>query len=152
MGPTESKWLSKFLSRPRFPQDKPPLQPKQAIVMSLIAIIGIPLVGTLANLFLFTPLMPTILWSAIALYFDLGISWSFLRWDTRNAAIRGHNAFVIFTVILFCVVMVISDDYEPFPKWAIVALIIGGTCGYSVMGICAIKNFLKWLRGNLNNN
>jgi hypothetical protein len=152
MNSPKQNWLRKFLSVPQARLDKPPLQPKQAIIISIIAVIVIPIGGILFHILLLTSLILTIFWSALVLYFALGISWSFVRWDTRNISIRGHNAFVIFAVILFCVVMIISKDYEPFPKWAIAALIIGGTCGYSMMGICAVRNFLKWRKGILYNN
>lgn len=136
---------------PRVQPGRQPLQPKQAIIISLIAIIGAPIGGVLSHIFLLTPINPTFFWSALVFYFALGISWSFLRWDTRKAAIRGNNAFVIFTLFILLVVIATGNDFEAFPKWAIVALIIGGMCGYSVIGICAIKNFLKWWRGELSN-
>jgi hypothetical protein len=137
---------------PQIQPSKPPLQPKQAVIISTIAIIGTPIGCILFMVLFHTPIIPTILWSAFILYLALGVSWSFLSWETRNAAIRGNNAFVIFAVILLGVLLIFSKDYEPFPTWAIIVLIISGVCGYSVIGICAVRNFLKWLRGNFKNN
>ena len=112
MSSPRHNWVRRFLRVPQVRRDKPPLQPKQAIIISTISVIVIPIGGILSHLLFLTPLMLTIFWSVIVLYFALGVSWSFLRWDTRNTSIRGHNAFVIFAVILFCVVMIISKDYE----------------------------------------
>jgi len=79
----------------------------------------------------------------------ISISWSFLEWHTRNLAIRGNNIFVIVSVVVIGLAIVFGNDYEPFPKWGIIIIIIAGILGYSVAGICAFKNFRLWLRGDL---
>jgi hypothetical protein len=126
---------------------KPPLTPKQAIVISLcVALGGIPAVLA-AHVFLYEALGTAGLYYALALFLTLAVSWSFLDWQTRDLAIRGNNAFVMFAVALIIVVAVVQKEHEPFPGWAIASLIVAGVAGYSVAGICGIRNFIRWRRG-----
>ena len=124
-----------------------PMTPRQALIITLCVLLGgIPAVIA-AHVFLYVPLGTAWLYYAGAAYLSFAVSWSYLDWQTRNAAIRGHNAFVIFAVCLIIVVFVIQKEHEPFPDWAIVLLIVAGIAGYSVAGFCGVRNFLRWRRG-----
>ncbi len=128
-------------------QSKRLATPKQALVISLCVLFGgIPIVFA-AHAFFYVPFGTALLCYAGAVYLSFAVSWSYLNWETRNAAIKGHNAFVIFAVSLFIVVLVIQKEHEPFPRWAIALLIAAGVSGYSVAGFCGIRNFLRWRRG-----
>jgi peptidoglycan/LPS O-acetylase OafA/YrhL len=144
--PIKSK-LSRFFSFPRVDSQKPPLEPKWAITISLITLISGPLLVAIANLYFDIPLLTALLCFLAVAYALLGLAWSFLDWKTRNAAIRGHNAFIIFAACLIMTLIIIQDDYESFPTWAIVLLIIAGIAGYSVGAVCGIRNFVRWRRG-----
>jgi hypothetical protein len=125
--------------------------PRQALIISLCVLFGgIPAVFA-AHFFLYVPFGEASLYYAGAVYLTFAVSWSYLDWKTRNAAIRGHNAFVIFTVGLLVVLLIIQKEHEPFPHWAIALLIIAGVAGYSVAGYCGIRNFLRWRRGEFSN-
>lgn len=142
--------LRSFFSLPRIDLGKPPLEPKWAVTISLIVLIGGLLLVAIANLYFDIPLLTALLCFAVVAYLVLGLSWSFLDWKTRNAAIRGNNAFVIVAACLFGVLIIVTDDYESFPTWAIVLLITAAVVGYSIMGICAIWNFVRWCQGKFN--
>jgi len=70
-----------------------------------------------AHFFLYVPFGEASLYYAGAVYLTFAVSWSYLDWKTRNAAIRGHNAFVIFTVGLLVVLLIVQKEHEPFPRW-----------------------------------
>ena len=128
-------------------QPKRFITPKQALVISLcVALGGIPIVLA-AHIFFYVSYGAALLCYAGAVYLSSAVSWSCLDRKTRNAAIRGHNAFVIFAVSLFIVVLVIQKEHEPFPRWAMGLLVTAGVMGYSVAGFCGIRNFLRWRRG-----
>jgi peptidoglycan/LPS O-acetylase OafA/YrhL len=121
--------------------------PKQALIISLCVLFGgIPAVFA-AHIFLYEPFSTAFLYYGVATYLTLAVSWSYVDSKTRNAAIKGHNVFVIFAVCLFIVVLVVQKEHEPFPRWAIALLIAAGVAGYSIAGVCGIKNFLRWRRG-----
>jgi hypothetical protein len=123
------------------------LTPRQALIISLSVIVGgIPAV--LAAWYYFdVPLGAACLSYGLAVYLALAVSWSYLALGTRNAAIRGHNAFVIFTVCVVALLVLTQKEHEPFPAWAMGSLIVAGVAAYSVVGICGLKNFLRWRRG-----
>lgn len=126
---------------------KQPLTPRQAVVISLCVMLGgIPAVLA-AHVFLDEPLGTALLYFVLALYLTLAFSWSFLDWQTRRLAINGNNAFVVFAVALIIVLAVVQKDHEPFPGWAIASLVVAGVAGYSVAGICGVRNFIRWRRG-----
>ena len=121
--------------------------PKQALVISLCVLFGgIPAVIA-AHFFLYVPFSTAWLDYAGAVYLAFAISWSYLDWATRDAAIKGHNAFVVFAGCLFVVVLVTQKEHEPFPRWAIVSMIAAGVAGYSIAGYCGLRNFRRWRRG-----
>ncbi len=102
-----------------------------------------------AHMLLYVPLMTAFLWYALVAYLVVAFSWAFLDWRTRNAAVRGNNAFIVFAVCLFGVLIFVQDEHEPFPTWATVLLVAAGIAGYSVMGLHGYRNFLRWRRGDL---
>jgi CDP-diglyceride synthetase len=126
---------------------KRPLTPRRALVISLCVLLGGIPAALAAHVFLYEPLGSTFLYYVLALYLTLAFSWSFLDWQTRNAAIKGNNAFVVFAVALIIVLAVVQKEHEPFPGWAIASLIVGGVAGYSVAGVCGVRNFIRWRRG-----
>ncbi len=83
-------------------------------------------------------------------YLGTAFPWSSLEWPTKNAAIRGHNAFVIIAICVFVIATITGESYSEFPKWGTYTLIITAAIGYSVMGVCGARNFMKWLRGEIN--
>ncbi len=127
---------------------KPPLEPRWAVVLSLIAILGGLIVVAAACLLLFVPLVTGLCWYALVVYLVVAYSWASLDWRTRAAAIRGNNAFIIFVVCLLVVLLIVQDEHEPFPTWATVLLVAAGVAGYSVMGVQGFRNFLRWRRGD----
>src|SRR4051794_11700039 len=130
---------------------RPPLTPKHAIIISLCVLLGGIPAAFAANSFLLVPLGTAFLYCAGAAYLAVAFAWSYLDWKTRNAAIRGNNAFVFFAVCLFILLLVIQKEHEPFPKWAIGLLVAAGIAGYSVAGFCGVKNFVRWRRGEYSN-
>lgn len=139
--------LKAFFTIPERRLDKPPLEPKWAVIMSLtIIFVGLLAVAVASTLF-YVSLPMAFFCYALVVYGTLGVSWSFLDWKSRNAAIRGNNYFVYFAIAIFIIAMITTDSYAPFPRWAIIALILGAIAGYSVMGFCGIRNFIRWKRG-----
>ncbi len=128
---------------------KPPLEPKWAVILSLGAFPGGLLPVAAAHLVFLVPLATALLWYALVVYFVAAFSWSSLERRTRHAAIRGNNAFVIFTVCLLILLIIVQDEHEAFPTWATVLLVVAGVAGYSVMGIHGVRNFLRWRRGDI---
>ena len=127
---------------------KPLLEPKQAVTFSLIAFPCGLIVVAAVHLLFFVPIAVAFFWYAIVAYFVIGLSWSSLELRTRNAAVRGNNAFVVFVVCLLVVLLIVQDEYEAFPTWATVLLVAAGIAGYSVMGVYGFRNFLRWRRGD----
>ena len=140
--------LKRFFSISQIRLDKPPLEPKWAIIISLITVFSGLFVVVASHLYFYVSLPIAFLCYAFLVYLSLGISWSFLDWNTRNAAIRGHNYFVYFAIVIFIIAMISTGSYEAFPHWATIALILGAIAGYSIMGFCGIKNFIRWKRGD----
>jgi hypothetical protein len=128
--------------------EKPPLEARWAVVLSLIAFPGGLIAVAAAHLLFYVPLGTAFLWYAVVAYLTVAFSWSSLDRRTRNAAVRGNNAFIIFAVCLLGVLTIVQEDYEPFPTWATVLLVAAGVGGYSVMGIHGVRNFLRWRRGD----
>lgn len=127
---------------------KPPLEPRWAVVLSLTAVLGGLIAVAAAYLLLFVPLVTALCYYVLVAYLFAAYSWASLDWRTRNAAVRGHNAFVIFAVCLLVVLLIVQDEHEAFPTWATVLLVAAGVAGYSVMGVQGFRNFLKWRRGD----
>jgi phosphatidylglycerophosphate synthase len=125
--------------------------PRQAIIISLTVLLGgVPAVFA-SNYFFSVPLVTAFLCYGFAVYVSVAVSWSYLDGKTRNAAIRGHNLFVIFAVCLFAILLLIQKEHEPIPGWAVTLFITAGVAGYSVAGFCAVKNFWRWRRGEFSN-
>ena len=142
--------LKTFFTIPKIDLGKPPLEPKWAVIISLVAIVIGLLAVAVAYLFFYVQLSVAFLCYALVTYLTLGISWSFLEWSSRNAAIRGNNYFIYFAIAVFIIAVISTDSYEPFPRWAIVALILGAIAGCSVMGFYGVKNFIRWKSGEFN--
>ena len=132
----------------RMSSAKPPLEPQWAVIFSLIAFPGGLVVVAAAHVLFFVPFATAFFWYAIAAYLVVAFSWSSLEWRTRNAAVRGNNAFVIFAVCLVVVLLIVQDEHEAFPTWATVLLVAAGIAGYSVMGVQGFRNVLRWRRGD----
>ncbi len=144
-------YLKKFFRIPSIDYEKPPLEPKWAIIISLSVLVGGLVIVCVANFYLQVPLVTALLWYGAGVYTAFGFSWSFLEWRTRNAAIRGHNCFVVFAACLVGLLIIIQEDYEAFPTWGVVLLIVAVMAGYSVGFICGVRNLVKWLRGEYSN-
>jgi len=130
---------------------KPPLTAKQAIVISLFALIAGTLFVILLNLFYSVPLKIMLPWYALVEFVSVGLPWACLTRETKRRSIRAHNCFVVFTVIIILTVIIAQwkTENEPFPMWAIVLLVLGGCVAYSVMVYCAVLNFIRWRKGAL---
>ncbi len=126
-----------------------PLEPKWAVIFTLAACPGgLVLVG-LAHWLLYVPLPTALLWYALVAYLTISFSWSSLDWHSRRAAIKGNNAFVILAVCILVVVIIVQDEGQAFPMWATILLVAAGVLGYSVVGVCGVRNFVRWRRGTL---
>jgi drug/metabolite transporter (DMT)-like permease len=134
-------------------QHKVPITPKQAIIFTLIGLIGGIVLVVISNLFFYVSLKKACIWFAIGAFFVIAFPWACLKRETKNRSVRAHNCFVIFFVILFVVVMIVQwgTEHQPFPVWAIAILILGGCIAYSVMAYYAVQNFIKWCKGELEN-
>jgi len=132
---------------------KVPITPKQAIIFTLIGLIGGIVLVVISNLFFYVSLKKACICYAVGAFFVVAFSWACLRMETKNSTVRAHNRFVIFAVILFVVVMVIQwgTEHQPFPVWAIAILILCGCVAYFVMAYYAVQNFIKWCKGELEN-
>lgn len=128
---------------------KPPLRPGWAIGFTIAACPAGLAFAVLAHYFLYIPWRQALGWWAVAAYLATAFAWSALEWPTRNAAVRGHNAFIITAVCVFAIATVTGESYSEFPRWGTIALIVAATLGYSVMGVCGAWNFVKWLRGQI---
>lgn len=130
---------------------KPPLRPHWAIVFTIAACpVGLTL-AVLSHYVLYASWQQALGWWAVMAYLATAFPWSALEWSTRNAAVRGHNAFVITAICVFAIATVTGESYSEFPRWGTVTLIVAATLGYSVMGICGARNFVKWLSGQIPN-
>ena len=128
---------------------KPPLTPRQAMLMSCGGLgIGVVVLGIACTLYS-VPLWQGIMWFALGAFFLVGFSWAFLDWESRNRTVRAHNRFVYFTVAIVAVVLVAQwgTAGQSFPKWAIAAIVCAAIAAYSVMAYYAIANFLKLRNG-----
>jgi hypothetical protein len=123
-----------------------PLEPKWAVWFSLATPFGVAFVF-LANRYLLTPWHVAFAWYGIVAYIVVALSWSSLERESRNAAIRGNNVFVVTAFVLVAIAMFTTREGEPFPKWALIVGIIAAVGGYSVAGVFAVRNFMRWLRG-----
>ena len=106
----------------------------------------------LAHYFLYTPWSAVFTWYALIAYWMTGLSWSFLDWGTRNAAIRGHNFFVLTAFCVFVIATITGKDFSPFPRWGVVVIVTAGVLGYAVMGKMAVSNFIRWQKGEFKTN
>ena len=129
---------------------EPPLTPRQAMCISLGGLGGGVVVLVLACTLGFVPFWQAVIWFAIGAFFLLAFPWASLDWETKNRAVRAHNFFVYFTIAIVVVALVVQwkPKEEPFPKWAIAAIIVAGVAAYSVMARHAIANFQKWRHGD----
>jgi hypothetical protein len=128
----------------------PYLTARQAIFISLGGLgVGVVML-VLACMLWFVPFWHAVVWYAVGAFFLLAFPWASLDWETRNRAIRAHNLFVYFTIAIVVLALVVQwkPKQEPFPTWAIVAIIGAGVAAYSVMSYHAIANFQKWRRGD----
>jgi O-antigen/teichoic acid export membrane protein len=128
-----------------------PITPKQAIMMTLIGIIGGIVIVVISNLFFYVALEKACTWYVIGVFFAIAFPWASLKRETRNRSIRAHNRFIIFAVIVFIAVIVVQwrTEHQPFPVWGIILLILGGCIAYSVIAYYAVHNFFKWCKGEL---
>jgi hypothetical protein len=131
---------------------QPPLRPFWAIVFTIAACpVGL-ILAVLAHYFLYASWQQALGWWAVMAYLATAFAWSALEWPTRNAAVRGHNAFVIIAISVFATATVTGESYSEFPRWGTITLIVAAIIGYSVMGICGVRNSVKWLRGGIPGN
>jgi hypothetical protein len=132
---------------------KPPLTAPQAVAISLggvaVSIIG----GIVAYTLFLVPLWQALAGCAVVSFFSLAFPWASLEWQTRNRAVRAHNRFVYFVLAMVVVILILQSGKEkqPFPAWAIAAVIIAGVAAYSVMAYYAVLNFGKWRAGAFKN-
>jgi multisubunit Na+/H+ antiporter MnhB subunit len=129
---------------------KPPLTARQAMSISLGGLgVGV-VVLVLACTLYFVPFWQAVIWYAIGAFFLLAYPWACLDREAKNRAIRAHNLFVYFTIAIVVLTLVVQwkPREEPFPKWAIAAIIVAGVAAYSVMARHAIANFQKWRHGD----
>jgi hypothetical protein len=133
---------------------KVPITPKQVIMLNLIGLIVGIVIVLISNLFFYVPLKKACIWFTLGVFFVFAFPWACLKKETKNRSVRAHNCFVIFAVILFVVVMIAQwgTEHQPFPVWAIAILILGGCIAYSVMAYYALQNFVKWCKGELEEN
>jgi multisubunit Na+/H+ antiporter MnhB subunit len=129
---------------------KPPLTARQAMSISLGGLgVGVVVLVLACTLYL-VPFWQAVIWYAIGAFFLLAYPWACLEWETKNRAVRAHNLFVYFTMAIVVVALVVQwkPKEEPFPKWAIAAIITAGVAAYSVMARHAIANFQNWRHGD----
>ena len=129
---------------------KPFLTARQATFISMGGLAVGAVVLVIACTLYFVPLAHAVIWYAIGAFFLLAFPWASLDRETRNRAIRAHNLFVYFTIAILVVALLAQwkPREEPFPKWAIVAIVGAAVAAYSVMARHAIANFWKWRRGD----
>ena len=130
---------------------KPPLEPKWAIIFSLGVFPGGLIGVTAAHLWYLLPLATAFVWYLVFASIVVSISQSSIEWHTRNAAVSGHNRFVFVALCVVIVAAITSGDHQPFPIWGIVLLVAAGIAGYSVAGYHRVWNFLRWQRGEFDN-
>ncbi|HUT29206.1 MAG TPA: hypothetical protein VMX13_05375 [Sedimentisphaerales bacterium] len=130
---------------------KVPIKPKHAITISLAGLIGGVVIVAISNSFFYVPLKKACIWYAIGAFFAVAFPWASLKWETRDRSVRAHNRFTIFAVTVIIAVIIVQwgTEHQPFPIWAITLLIIGGCIAYSVMAYCAVQNFVKWCKGEI---
>jgi hypothetical protein len=128
---------------------KPPLAPRQAVVISLGGLAVGVIVLILACTLHLVPLWQALACYALGAFFLLAFPWACLEWETRNRAVRAHNRFVYFVIATLIVTLVMQwgTAKKPFPKLAIAAIVLVGIAAYSVMAHYAIVNFRKWRHG-----
>ncbi|HUG70367.1 MAG TPA: hypothetical protein VMM76_21640 [Pirellulaceae bacterium] len=92
---------------------QPPLRPHWAIVFTIAACpVGLAL-AVLAHYFLYASWQQALGWWAVMAYLATAFPWSALEWPTRNAAVRGHNAFVITAICITFVLGFVHRMIDP---------------------------------------
>ena len=128
---------------------EPPLRPGWAITFTIAACPAGLALAVMAHYFLYIPWGQALGWLAVSAYLATAFAWSALEWPTRNAAVRGHNAFIVAAICVFAIATVTGESYSEFPRWGTITLVVAALLGYSVMGVCGACNFVKWLRGQI---
>lgn len=132
-------------------RQKPPLTPRQAIIMSIAIFFISSVLLFIAWLFYYVP------WNigdAVylgVLYLGIGFSWASLSYEGRNAVIHGHNRLTYTAVLIIILLLFIQQPYEQFPTWGIIIILLVGSIGYSNIAIYAVRNFVSWKQGKPNN-
>lgn len=128
-----------------------PLKPKHAITISLAGLVGGMVIVVISNWFFYVPLKKACMWYAIGAFFAVAFPWASLKWETRDRSVRAHNRFVYFAAVIIIAVIIVQwgTEHQPFPIWAIALLIIGGGIACSVMAYCAVQNFVRWCKGEI---
>jgi drug/metabolite transporter (DMT)-like permease len=132
-------------------RNKTPITPKQAIMITLIGLVGGIVLVVISNFFFYVSLKKAFICYVVGAFFVIAFPWACLKSETKKRSVRAHNCFVIFAVVLFIVVMIVQwgTEHQPFPIWAIAVLILGGGIAYSVMVYYAVQNFIKWCKDEL---
>ena len=124
-----------------------PLKPKEAILISLLALL-LGLIGAFIAYFVYAkPLVWVLLVTAGFVYIAVSMSWAYLDHYSRDIAMRGHNIFIYFVLAMIILAFLTTKEGQPFPKWQIPALIAAGAVCYSLAGVVAVKNFIRWKKG-----
>ncbi|MBC8377857.1 MAG: hypothetical protein H8E62_01650 [Planctomycetes bacterium] len=98
---------------------------------------------------LLMPILKVVVVTLGIMYLSLSFAWASLDLRSRKIAVKGHNMFVYFAIAMVILAFFITKEGELFPKWQIYALLAVGFICYSFSGIVAVKNFIKWRKGEL---
>jgi hypothetical protein len=128
---------------------KPPLTPYWAVVLSLVASFGGLIAVAAAHLLLDVPLTTALSWYALVAYCAVTFSWAALDARSHRVTFWATNGFMLSAVCVFGVVAVVQDDYQAFPAGAALLVVLGGVAALSVIGVHAVRNFIRWRRGEL---
>lgn len=133
------------------PVQPPLLTPRQAVTTSLAGVAGGIVVVAFSRTVFSVPLVQALVWYAVAGFILVAFSWAALDGRTWSQSVRAHNGFMVLAVGVVTVVLVAQwrTTGQPFPKWAVAALIIGACAAYSVTAFHAVANFRRWRRGEI---
>ena len=125
---------------------KPPLTPKWAIILSLFALVGAWVLAVVYRLLAGVS-------AARLLGFVAGcfvcFAWAGLERRSYRIALRATEVFAVLAVVVLAALVVVQEEGEAFPRWATAVLIVGGVGCCAVIGGYGARNFVWWIRGEL---
>ena len=123
--------------------------PKEALIMSVVVLLGGPLVAIATHYVLYTPLQTAFLWYALVAYLATTTAWCCTDWITRRTVVRIWNFGIILFMCILVMFLFTQEEGKSFPRWGIAVMMLQAAVWGVVLAYFATKNILRWRRGEL---